>query len=83
MDIVKPKMTMDRAARRYSQIAGIECTVRLLEDQIADQRKVVDEAEEALDELRKKRATLLVDMRAAARDEGDLPLIMLSEVSED
>lgn len=79
MDVVRPKMTMDRAARRYSQIARIEADVRNLEKDIADQKKVVDEANEVLSDLREKKATLLVDMRAAARDEGDLPLIVLME----
>lgn len=65
-------MTVDTACRRYLQIAELERTVQLTEESIAEVQKEIDDAEERLTELRKTKAELM--NRAAARDEGQLPL---------
>lgn len=64
----------DRAIRRYLQIAAIEATVRLTEASIEEVQKEIGDAEDRLGELRKTKSELLKEMRAAARDEGQLPL---------
>lgn len=72
-------MNTDRAARRYVQIATIEQAVVACEHSIETVQKSIDELSEQLFELRKTKASLMKDMRMAARDEGDLPLIELME----
>lgn len=72
-------MTMDRAARRFSQIAELERQVAITEAEIKEASQHVSDARKVVDELREKRSTLLADVRKAARDEGDLPLIILAE----
>lgn len=67
-------ISVEVACRRYLQIHEIEVAVRLCEASILDVQKELDAAEERLGELRKTKSDLLKDMRAAARDEGQLPL---------
>lgn len=64
----------ERAVRRYLQIAAIEQTVRLTEASIDEVQKEIADAEDRLGELRKTKSELMKEMRAAARDEGQLPL---------
>jgi hypothetical protein len=78
----KPRMTMDRAARRYSQIAKLERDINVTDAQIAEALQHVKDAKQVVSELREKRSTLLLDLRAAARDEGELPLVTLMEMDE-
>lgn len=73
-------MNIQRAAQRYAQIAELEQAVEKCEASIEDVQKQIDAAAEQLGELRKTKAALMKDMRAAARDEGELPLIDLMEM---
>lgn len=72
-------ISVDVALRRYLQIHEIETTIRLTEGSILEVQKEIDEAEQRLGELRKVKSDLLKDMRAAARDEGQLPLFDVNE----
>jgi hypothetical protein len=67
-------ISIDRAARRYLQIAAFEETVRLTEAAILDVEKEIEEAEARRAELRRTKRDALEDIRKAARDEGQLPL---------
>lgn len=67
-------ISVDVACRRYLQMHELESTVRLTEASILEVQKEMDDAEERLSELRKVKSDLLKEMRAAARDEGQLPL---------
>lgn len=67
-------ISVDVACRRYLQVHALEESVRLCERSIHDVQKEVDDAEERLSELRKTKSELLKEMRAAAADEGQLPL---------
>lgn len=69
----------DRAARRYFQIRGIQKAIDLCEDSIADVQREITQANERLSELRATKRSLQGDMREAARDHGELPLIDLIE----
>lgn len=72
-------MRVDRAATRFVQIAAIEQSIQLTEQSIAGVQKDIDEREAELHELRKVKNELLRDLRTAARDEGELPLVDLME----
>ena len=63
-------ITEERAARRFHQIARLERQIRVKYDEI-------DEAKTHAKELGDELAALLRQLRAAARDEGDLPLFDL------
>lgn len=76
-------ISVDRAARRYIQIQAIEASIRLVEGSIEDVQKEVDDAAERLKELRKEKAELMKQLRATARDEGELPLFDLVEKLSD
>jgi hypothetical protein len=65
----------DRAARRFLQIAEFEETVRRIESAIEDVQKEIDGATERLSNLRREKRAALEDMRRAARDEGQMPLL--------
>jgi len=67
-------MSVDTACRRYLQIKELEATVSLTEASILDVQKEIDDAEERIGELRKTKSELMKELRAAARDEGQLPL---------
>ena len=75
----KPKLTMDRAARRYSQIAQLERGISIADAEISEASQHVADARKHVSELREKRAALLFDLRKAARDEGELPLFPWSD----
>lgn len=75
-------MTMDRAARRFSQIAKFERDINITDAQLAEAVQQVSDARKVVTELREKRSTLLLELRKAARDEGELPLLDLSEWGE-
>ena len=63
-------ITDERAARRYHQMAILERQLSLKVGDIAAAR-------EHLKELHEERDGLMMRMRAAARDEGELPLFDL------
>lgn len=64
----------ERAVRRYLQISNLERGVRLTEDSIEEVQREIDDGEQRLSELRKTKSELMKELRAAARDEGQLPL---------
>jgi uncharacterized membrane protein len=68
-----PNMTQERAARRYHQMAVLERQIALKTGQIAASR-------EHLKELREEYDGLVLRLRGAARDEGELPLFDWDEV---
>lgn len=77
-------VSTDRAVRRYLQIAQLETTVKLVEEGIRAKQIEIDDATEQLEELRKQKRELLAEIRAAAADEGQLPLFdNLSELLTD
>jgi len=82
MSLRAEKMTMDRAARRFSQIASIERQINITEAEIKDASQHAADARKLVDELREKKSTLMQDLRKAARDEGELPLLSLAEFDE-
>jgi hypothetical protein len=63
-------MTEARAARRFHHIAAIERQIAVKSGEIARSRA-------HLKELKEEQAGLLQQLRAAARDEGELPLFDL------
>lgn len=67
-------ISIDKAARRYLQIKGLEDSISLTESSIGEVQKELEDCETRLQELRKAKSDLLKSMRAAARDEGELPL---------
>lgn len=67
-------MKSDRAIRRYLQIQAIEVTLEGVEGGIDQVQREIADAEDRLGELRKQKSELVKEMRAAARDEGQLPL---------
>ncbi len=71
---------IDRAARRYCQIHGLEREMEITEASIKEALQHVTDAKNVVKELREKRASLLVDLLKAARNEGDLPLLDLAEL---
>jgi predicted nucleic acid-binding Zn-ribbon protein len=67
-------MNEDRAIKRYLQIASIEQTMELIESNILDVQKEIDDAGDRLKELQSQKRQLMKDMRDAAKDVGQLPL---------
>jgi len=68
-------MNMGREARRFRQIAALERGLAIKEGEIRD-------AKEHVTDLNKEREGILLELRAVARDEGELPLIdMMEEVA--
>ena len=67
-----PNMTQDRTARRFHHIATLERQLCRVLANIATAR-------EHMKELRDEEEGLVLRIRAAARDEGELPLFDLSE----
>lgn len=72
-------ISVDVACRRYLQIHELEDNVLRCEASINEVQKEIDDAEERLKELRKAKSELLKEMRAAARDEGQLPLFDVTQ----
>lgn len=72
-------MNVEQAARRYIQIRDTERALELCEGSISEVNGKVVELEERLKELRKTKRNLEKDMRAFARDEGQIPLFDLGE----
>lgn len=68
-------ITQERAARRYSQMAALE---RQLAIKLAD----ITLAKEHVKELQQEADGLIGRLRAAARDDGELPLFDLNEPNE-
>lgn len=60
-------MTQERAARRFHQMAVLERQIALKSSEIAQGKAHLKELHEAFDGL-------LIRLRAAARDDGELPL---------
>lgn len=73
-------MTIETAAKRYLQIKELEAGIAAAEDGIAKVQKEMDDAEDRLREIRKTKNDLMKELRAAARDEGQLPLFDLPAV---
>lgn len=65
-------ITEERAARRYHQMA-------VLERQLQIKNREIAECKDHLKELGEERDGVMSRMRAAARDEGELPLFDLDE----
>ena len=65
-------MDIDRKARRYLQIAELERKLTL-------QQKAIRDAKSHVKDLKKEADATLLELRAAARDEGDLPLLDMME----
>jgi len=65
-------ITQERAARRFHQIA-------VLERQICIKSADIAAAKDHLKELSESKDGLLMRLREAARDEGELPLFDLNE----
>jgi hypothetical protein len=63
-------ITEERAARRFHQMAVLERQITLVSGDIAN-------AKAHLKELREAKDGLLLRLRTAARDEGELPLFNL------
>ncbi len=70
--IVATNITDERAARRFHHIATLERQLAIVVDAIASAREHVKE-------LREQHAGLVMRIRAAARDEGELPLFNLDD----
>ena len=60
-------MTTERAARRFHQLARIE-------RELAEKQNELDDCKATQKELTEERDGLIRRLRAAARDEGELPL---------
>lgn len=60
-------ITQERAARRFAHIASLERQLSLIHGQLASAKAHVKELNEEADGL-------ILGIRAAARDEGELPL---------
>lgn len=71
-------IAIDVAAKRFLQMHALEAEVSQTETAIADQQREIAELEDCVSELRTKRTELLKELRAAARDEGQLPLFDLA-----
>jgi hypothetical protein len=65
-------MNIDHAARRYHQIASLERKLTL-------QAGVIRDAKAHVKDLEKDYDAILFDIREAARDEGELPLLDMME----
>lgn len=65
-------MDTDRKARRYLQIAA-------LERKLASQQKAIRDAKAHVKDLRQEADATFLELRAAARDEGELPLLDMME----
>lgn len=65
----------DRAARRFLQIAEFEETVRRAEAAMLKVQKEIDDATSRLSDLKREKREALEDIRRAARDEGQMPLL--------
>ena len=63
-------ITEERAARRFHQMATLERQICLISDSISS-------AKDHLKELNETKEGLLLRLRTAARDEGELPLFNL------
>jgi hypothetical protein len=63
-------ITQERAARRFHQMAVLERQIALKTNEIAECRAHLTELKDAHDGL-------LIRLRTAARDEGELPLFNL------
>jgi len=69
---VGANITQERAARRFHQIA-------VLERQLVIKSNDIAAAKDHLKELNEAKDGLLMRLREAARDEGELPLFNLDE----
>ena len=68
MDLEIPTITQERAAARFHQVATLERQIAVASGAIAD-------CQAHLKELRQSHEMLLLRLRRAARDEGELPLL--------
>jgi hypothetical protein len=65
-------ITQERAARRFHQMSVLEREIIIKSDEIATCREHLKELREAYDGL-------VMRLRTAARDEGELPLFSLED----
>lgn len=72
MSKTSANITDERAARRFHQCA-------VLERQISIKAGEVSSASDHLKELKEERDGLIARLRAAARDEGELPLFSMDD----
>lgn len=69
-------MTNEHAARRFAQVADLQRAIELKEQEVRDAKSHARELEEQAKGLHQ-------ELRAAARDEGDLPLLDMMEAASD
>lgn len=72
-------LTVERAIKRFLQASDIESTVTLIEKSIEEIDNEIEERRGRRRELTSQKTELLRKLRAAARDEGDLPLLDLMD----
>lgn len=72
-------LTLERAVKRFLQSQDIESTVRLVENSIEEIDNSIDELRSRRKALTAQKTDLLRELRATARNEGNLPLIDLME----
>lgn len=67
-------VTVDHKARRYAQIAQLERKLTL-------QQIAIRNAKAHVKDLQREAEAILLELRAAARDEGELPLLDMMDDS--
>lgn len=72
-------LTLERAAKRFLQAQDIETTVQLIEKSIEEIDNEINERRARRSELSSQKTEMLRQLRATARDEGDLPLLDLMD----
>lgn len=72
-------LTVERAVKRFLQAQDLESTARLIESSIEEIDNQISELKSRRSELNSQRSEVLRQLRANARDEGNLPLIDLME----
>jgi hypothetical protein len=78
-EFVPTGLTLERAIKRFLQAQDLESTVRLIENSIEQIDNQIAEAKSRRKELSSQKNECLRQLRATARDEGDLPLLDLME----
>lgn len=73
-------IAIDVAAKRFLQMHALEKDISEIEARIAEEQRAIVKHEDTLSELRTQRTEALKELRAAARDEGQLPLFDLARM---
>lgn len=68
-------MSIEHAAKRYSQIRSLQRAIDACDDSIAQVKREESEVQKRLQDLRDTKRDLQEDLRKAARDEGALTLL--------